>query len=111
MNFAALTLRGTDLGYTDPMLELDPRLRVHAILKDDDTKADVTFENARLIEQGKKSEIKDYPMMFNWGPRMLRNLKFDGTVPSLMKMGVISKLNQSQVIYLNARHNNKILKT
>lgn len=87
-NFAALTIRGTDLGYTDPMVELDPRLRIHAILKDDDTKADVTIENARLIQQGKKTEIKDYPMRLNWGPRMLRNLKFDGLIPKLMKYGL-----------------------
>merc|ERR1711997_795093 len=89
VNFAVLTMRGTDLGYTDPMVDLDPRLRVHAILKDGDTKADVTIENSRMISEGKKAEIKDYNLKLSWGPRMLRNLKFGGMVPRLMKMGVI----------------------
>ena len=48
-------MRGTDLGYTDPMVDLDPRLRIHALLKNDDSTADITVENARLIEQGKKA--------------------------------------------------------
>lgn len=91
VNFAVLTFRGTDLGYTDPMVDLDPRLRIHAVLKNDDTAADLTIENARMIEQGKKEEIKDYPLKLSWGPRMLRNLKFGGMVPRLMKMGIISK--------------------
>lgn len=89
VNFAVLTFRGTDLGYTDPMVDLDPRLRIHAVLKNDDTAADLTIENARMIEQGKKEEIKDYPLKLSWGPRMLRNLKFGGMVPRLMKMGII----------------------
>jgi len=89
VNFAVLTLRGTDLGYTDPMVDLDPRLRIHAILKDGDSKADVTVENARMISQGKKAELKDYDLKLGWGPRMLRNLKFSGMVPRLYKMGLI----------------------
>lgn len=89
VNFAVLTLRGTDLGYTDPMVDLDPRLRIHAILKDGDSKADVTVENARMISQGKKAEMKDYDLKLGWGPRMLRNLKFSGMVPRLYKMGLI----------------------
>jgi len=89
VNFAAMTFRGEGLGYSDSNLDLDPRLRVHAILKDGDTKADVTIENARMISQGKKAEIKDYNLKLGWGPRMLRNLKFGGMVPRLMKMGVI----------------------
>jgi len=89
VNFAVFTFRGTDLGYTDPMVDLDPRMRIHAVLKNDDSAADVTIENARMIEQGKKAEIKDYPLSLNWGPKMLRNLKFGGMVPRLMKMGII----------------------
>jgi len=89
VNFAVLTMRGTDLGYTDPMVDLDPRLRIHALLKDGDTKADITVENARMIQQGKKAEIKDYDLKLSWGPKMLRNLKFGGMIPRLMKMGVI----------------------
>jgi hypothetical protein len=89
VNFAVLTVRGTDLGYTDPMVDLDPRLRVHAIIKDGDSKADITVENARMIQQNKKAEIKDYDLKLSWGPKMLRNLKFGGMLPRLMKMGVI----------------------
>jgi hypothetical protein len=89
VNFAVFTFKGTDLGYTDPMVDLDPRLRIHAILKDGDTKADLTVENARMIQQGKKHEIKDYDLKLSWGPRMLRNLRFGGLVPRLYKMGVI----------------------
>jgi hypothetical protein len=89
VNFAVFTMRGTDLGYTDPMVDLDPRLRIHALLKNDDSTADITVENARLIEQGKKAEIKDYELKFNWGPKMLRNLKFGGMMARLWKMGLI----------------------
>ena len=87
-------MRGTDLGYTDPMVDLDPRLRIHALLKNDDSTADITVENARLIEQGKKAEIKDYELKFNWGPKMLRNLKFGGMMARLWKMGLISKFSK-----------------
>jgi len=89
VNFAALTVRGTDLGYSNPMVDLDPRLRVHAILKDGDTKADITVENARMIQQGKKAEIKDYDLKLSWTPSMLRNLKFGKMLPRLMHMGII----------------------
>ena len=94
-------MRGTDLGYTDPMVDLDPRLRIHALLKNDDSTADITVENARLIEQGKKAEIKDYELKFNWGPKMLRNLKFGGMMARLWKMGLISKFNQSLYLTLH----------
>ena len=86
------------MGYSNPVVELDPRLRIHAILKDDDSKADVTIENARLIQQGNKAEIKDYPLSLNWGPRMLRNLKFDGMIPKLMKYGLFSKFNHTGLL-------------
>ena len=92
-------MRGTDLGYTDPMVDLDPRLRIHALLKDGDTKADITIENARMIQQGKKAEIKDYDLKLSWGPKMLRNLKFGGMIPRLMKMGVISKFHLNVECY------------
>ena len=94
-------MRGTDLGYTDPMVDLDPRLRIHALLKNDDSTADITVENARLIEQGKKAEIKDYELKFNWGPKMLRNLKFGGMMARLWKMGLISKFNKSLYLTLH----------
>ena len=85
-----MTFRGEEL-YDGSNIDLDPRLRIHAVLKDGDTKADVTIENSRMISEGKKAEIKDYNLKLSWGPRMLRNLKFGGMVPRLMKMGVISK--------------------
>merc|ERR1719167_128438 len=88
VNFAATTFRGEEL-YTDSNIDLDPELKIHAILKDGDTKADLTIENSRMIEEGTKKEIKDYNLKLGWGPRMLRNLKFGGIVPRLMKMGVI----------------------
>ena len=94
-------MRGTDLGYTDPMVDLDPRLRIHALLKNDDSTADITVENARLIEQGKKAEIKDYELKFNWGPKMLRNLKFGGMMARLWKMGLISKFNKCLYLTLH----------
>ena len=87
-----MTFRGEEL-YDGSNIDLDPRLRIHAVLKDGDTKADVTIENSRMISEGKKAEIKDYNLKLSWGPRMLRNLKFGGMVPRLMKMGVISKLH------------------
>ena len=98
-------MRGTDLGYTDPMVDLDPRLRIHALLKNDDSTADITVENARLIEQGKKAEIKDYELKFNWGPKMLRNLKFGGMMARLWKMGLISKFNKSLYLTLHLFNN------
>ena len=91
VNFAAMTFRGEEL-YSDSNIDLDPELKIHAILKDGDTKADLTIENSRMIAEGTKKEIKDYNLKLGWGPRMLRNLKFGGMVPRLMKMGVISKL-------------------
>ena len=93
VNFAAMTFRGEEL-YSDSNIDLDPELKIHAILKDGDTKADLTIENSRMIAEGTKKEIKDYNLKLGWGPRMLRNLKFGGMVPRLMKMGVISKLNK-----------------
>merc|ERR1719328_118575 len=44
VNFAAMTFRGEEL-YDGSNIDLDPRLRIHAVLKDGDTKADVTIEN------------------------------------------------------------------
>ena len=93
VNFAAMTFRGEEL-YSDSNIDLDPELKIHAILKDGDTKADLTIENSRMIAEGTKKEIKDYNLKLGWGPRMLRNLKFGGMVPRLMKMGVISKLHK-----------------
>merc|ERR1712243_334017 len=58
VNFAAMTFRGEEL-YTDSNIDLDPELKIHAILKDGDTKADLTIENSRMIEEGTKKEIKD----------------------------------------------------
>merc|ERR1712136_445368 len=88
VNFAAMTFRGEEL-YSDSNIDLDPESKIHAILKDGDTKADLTIENSRMIADGTKKEIKDYNLKLGWGPRMLRNLKFGGMVPRLMKMGVI----------------------
>merc|ERR1711936_546753 len=36
-----------------------------------------------------KEAIKDYELKFNWGPKMLRNLKFGGMMARLWKMGLI----------------------
>ena len=71
--------------------DLDPQMRIHAVLKGDDKYADVTMETSQMIRDGKKMEYKDYPMKLNWGMEKLRNLKFSGMAPRLMKMGVISK--------------------
>ena len=75
----------------DDSSDLEPQMQIHAVLKDDDTKADVTMATSKMIAQGKKAEYKDYPMKLNWGPSKLRNLKFSGMVPKLVKMGIISK--------------------
>merc|ERR1711981_796801 len=69
--------------------DLDPQMRIHAVLKGDDKYADVTMETSQMIRDGKKMEYKDYPMKLNWGMEKLRNLKFSGMAPRLMKMGVI----------------------
>ena len=71
--------------------DIDPQLRIQAKLKGDDKYADVTMQTSQMIRDGKTAQYKDYPMKLNWGMDKLRNLKFSGMAPKLMKMGVISK--------------------